>query len=538
MVFAAAFVAGAAAAVGVNSVLDVRRMQSKPLVESEPIFVALRSLPQGSPVTVWDVGLKSWPKAMLPATAIRAEDAFEGCVLRHPLREGQPLLSVQLVRPDAPAFPAGEPDPFDIGAAAAASSVASGQPNTADADLWTPAASTPRAAPRPPTSTDVAPVAPVVREPAGTGDMAERRGAAADASSGQPTPASTPTVAGPAAVEPAAKPETGDVVDAPVHTPADPPAAATGDTPVPPPADATTVVDRQRVPDATVVSSENAPPRADPAPNEPTLADIPEPGPALAVEQQLVSVMKPPAVQSTQPPAGAPSPPDAGEPARATEPRGPGPDGIVRYLVVPERIAHEADSLFVGTASRPNPSGRPDPSEPTERQAGEAAAPTPPPPALRSVADNQQPQTPRQTNRPPAVAPVQSTAPRTAVQTPPAMVPAAPAMQPQRPDRQPVAGRPKPAPRQSRAPQRQPTPPARRGSTDTPRPSLAAPRTAQAKAPTQSEKPNRFSSVMSSITSGFEALVGGGRKSPTRPSDYDEAIATDEPQILPAPLPR
>ena len=47
-VFAAAFVAGAAAAVGVNRVLDVHLAQSKPRVETETIFVALRSLPQGS----------------------------------------------------------------------------------------------------------------------------------------------------------------------------------------------------------------------------------------------------------------------------------------------------------------------------------------------------------------------------------------------------------------------------------------------------------------------------------------------------------
>ena len=42
-VFAAAFVAGAAAAVGLNRALDVHIAQSKPHVESESIFVALHS---------------------------------------------------------------------------------------------------------------------------------------------------------------------------------------------------------------------------------------------------------------------------------------------------------------------------------------------------------------------------------------------------------------------------------------------------------------------------------------------------------------
>lgn len=100
-VFAAAFAAGAVLAYGVNRVVDVHVVQVEPQVESEPIFVALRSLPQGSPVTVWDVALKDWPKAMLPTTALKADASLEGMILRHPVREGQPLLSVQLVRDGA-----------------------------------------------------------------------------------------------------------------------------------------------------------------------------------------------------------------------------------------------------------------------------------------------------------------------------------------------------------------------------------------------------------------------------------------------------
>jgi hypothetical protein len=100
-VFGAAFVAGAVAAFGINSFFDAHVARMRPQVESEPIFVALRSLPQGAPVTVWDVGLRAWPRAMLPETALRAEDRFEGLILRHPLREGQPLLAVQLAQPVA-----------------------------------------------------------------------------------------------------------------------------------------------------------------------------------------------------------------------------------------------------------------------------------------------------------------------------------------------------------------------------------------------------------------------------------------------------
>lgn len=108
-VFGAAFVAGAAAAFGVNNVLDAHLARSRPQVESESILVAIRSLPAGAPVTVWDVALKDWPKAMVPAAAMRVTDDLENLVARHPLREGQPVLAVQLARVDAEEAAAAKP---------------------------------------------------------------------------------------------------------------------------------------------------------------------------------------------------------------------------------------------------------------------------------------------------------------------------------------------------------------------------------------------------------------------------------------------
>ena len=100
-VFGAAIVAGAAAAFGLNSALDTHLAQARPQVESESILVALRALPSGAPVTVWDVGLRDWPKAMVPSSAMRVTDDLDNLVVRHPLREGQPILAVQLGRADA-----------------------------------------------------------------------------------------------------------------------------------------------------------------------------------------------------------------------------------------------------------------------------------------------------------------------------------------------------------------------------------------------------------------------------------------------------
>jgi len=105
-VFGAAIVAGAAAAFGLNSALDTHLAQAKPQVESESILVALRALPAGAPVTVWDVGLRDWPKAMVPSSAMRVTDDLDNLIVRHPLREGQPILAVQLGRADAAAVDA------------------------------------------------------------------------------------------------------------------------------------------------------------------------------------------------------------------------------------------------------------------------------------------------------------------------------------------------------------------------------------------------------------------------------------------------
>jgi hypothetical protein len=197
-VFTTAFVAGAAVAFGVNRMLDVHLAQTRPQVECEPIFVALHSLPQGSPITVWDVALKDWPRAMLPTSALRARDTFEGMVLRHPLREGQPLLSVQLVPAEGAArsaAPAAE-QPFTTPPPA---TQATAMP---EADLWAPA---PAAAPEVATTPDVRgsrtdldaiPVTPTTLPEAPATDTADTFVA--------PEPAREPTLA--ASPEPAREP--------------------------------------------------------------------------------------------------------------------------------------------------------------------------------------------------------------------------------------------------------------------------------------------------------------------------------------------
>jgi hypothetical protein len=155
-VFLSAFVAGAVVSFGINHLVDTQLAANRPQVECEPIFVALRSLPQGAPVTVWDVALKDWPLAMLPTSALRADNSFEGMVLRYPLREGQPLLAVQLAKaPTEPGAVATHVESFSSPTPAAARRTAA-----AESDAWLPAPqTTSTVAPRA-TSLAVSPVEP------------------------------------------------------------------------------------------------------------------------------------------------------------------------------------------------------------------------------------------------------------------------------------------------------------------------------------------------------------------------------------------
>jgi len=258
-VFVAAFVAGAAAAVGVNRVLDVHLAQAKPQVECEPIFVALRSLPQGVPVTVWDVALRDWPKAMLPASALRVTDSFAGCVLKYPLREGQPLLAVQLLAaPPAPAQadpPQGEteetiveeafvapPPAVETEMAAVESTPPAVDTGLVADDAATGSAAAPIAADLPPARQDVAPEATatddatvgVATAPAASDALAsdpfDDASPTPPTGTGQPTLATPDTdpsprdVGGPSpASPPAGGPSAGDLGAVPFDMPSHPP---------------------------------------------------------------------------------------------------------------------------------------------------------------------------------------------------------------------------------------------------------------------------------------------------------------------------
>jgi hypothetical protein len=225
-VFAAAFIAGAAAAFGLNRALDVHLAQSKPQVESEAIFVALRSLPQGSPVTVWDVALRDWPKAMMPMAAVRPHDSFEGQILKHSLREGQPLLKVQLVK--APSTTEGQ----IVGSAAAGVLPVHPAAAIPQPDLWAPGEQAAATVAKPAAVSQAAPatlpVAAVAEATPPAATAAEAQLVADVPAAAQPAQEPTVAVEQTAEAAPVAEPEIVSVV----RPAAEPAAATSGDIPV------------------------------------------------------------------------------------------------------------------------------------------------------------------------------------------------------------------------------------------------------------------------------------------------------------------
>jgi hypothetical protein len=298
-VFAAAFVAGAVAAVGINRALDVHLAQAKPQVECEPIFVALRDLAQGSPVTIWDVALRDWPKAMLPTTALRADDRFEGMLVKHPVREGQPLLSVQLVAAEARTMPAETVEQVvETYAPRTFAPAPAAQP---DADLW---AAADQPAPQTAAAAEVAaeavaaPAEAVIPEPTITTPTIDEVVTTADIpplmASVEPAPAESVD-------------ESAATVTAQPELPAEP------TEPVEPTQPTQQVVAAPVQPEATATPAEAAVTQTE------------------ATPEQAEAAPAQPEATSAQPVAAAPK----------------------RYLVVPERIAVQAEASFTSPAPQP-----------------------------------------------------------------------------------------------------------------------------------------------------------------------------------------
>jgi hypothetical protein len=365
-VFVAAFLAGAVAAVVVNRMLDLHLAQAKPQVESEPIFVALRPLPQGSPVTVWDVALRDWPRAMLPSTALKASDSFEGSVLKYPLREGQPLLSVHLLPTTAATAAAAATEEVFVKPQAAPPTPSRREP---EPDLWTPGGTAAKPAPSAPQAARVEParetmsfaVVPLEEPAAEEQPVAEP--AADTVAETLPEAEAEPVTESTAAAAVAADTSLAEIEEVAAEpVPADSVAVAEeaddaimdeplpAAEPVPPaPAGVPTLVAVEPPAEEPPVPADEPAEVAGPAVSEPAPpvaaitrrdSDLPLLG-RLAPDPDATIDAAPPAVDLDSMPSVL-----AGSGMDSDPEDTPTAVGNPRYLVVPERIARQADTMF------------------------------------------------------------------------------------------------------------------------------------------------------------------------------------------------
>ena len=295
-------------------------------------------------MTVWDVALRDWPKAMMPASALRASDTFSGHVLKHPLREGQPLLSIQLAPTGQEAQPAAEPTTFPPPAAYTNASTPVA-PRT-EGDIWSPAE--PVAAQATPSTQQLAPTAV--------------------------SPAISPV-----AVQPVeATPPTTSIAIAPSIEPSLAAAPAAAPT---------------QLPSQDTVSPQEPSAPTEPAPIEPTATVAAADEPAMATDTTEAT----PAAELVSTPSTVPQPQAAPEgtaaadfapppaPLAAVPPTPPAPVNIprpthLRYLVVPESIATQADASFAARPATPEqPAAEPTQTAPqtASRSGSNAVRPLP-----------------------------------------------------------------------------------------------------------------------------------------------------------------
>jgi len=92
---------GLVASIGITQVMAKRDTgASKTSGETLPVFVAMKEIPLGEPLTAEIVGLEQWPKDKMPEGAIGKIEDIEGRKCRTKLYAGEPILEKKLGDPN------------------------------------------------------------------------------------------------------------------------------------------------------------------------------------------------------------------------------------------------------------------------------------------------------------------------------------------------------------------------------------------------------------------------------------------------------
>lgn len=83
---------GLVASIGITQVMATRQAQSPGPVETESIFVAMKDIAMGDPLTAQMVKLEPWPKDKIPAGALTRLEDVEGRRPKGPIPAGSPIV--------------------------------------------------------------------------------------------------------------------------------------------------------------------------------------------------------------------------------------------------------------------------------------------------------------------------------------------------------------------------------------------------------------------------------------------------------------
>ncbi|MCR4416054.1 MAG: Flp pilus assembly protein CpaB, partial [Thermoguttaceae bacterium] len=88
---------GLVASIGITQVMATRDTAATTSTETETIFVAMKDIAMGDPITAQMVKLEPWPKDKVPAGAISKLEDLEGRKPRGPIPAGSPIVEKHLV---------------------------------------------------------------------------------------------------------------------------------------------------------------------------------------------------------------------------------------------------------------------------------------------------------------------------------------------------------------------------------------------------------------------------------------------------------
>lgn len=87
---------GLVASIGITQVMAKKSDVSTPVLDTDPVFIAIKDIPVGEPLNAQLIKLEQWPKDKVPPGALTRIEEVEGLRPRTKLYAGEPILRTKL----------------------------------------------------------------------------------------------------------------------------------------------------------------------------------------------------------------------------------------------------------------------------------------------------------------------------------------------------------------------------------------------------------------------------------------------------------